>query len=654
MHSFDLVYCRRQGGPSEPAEMLEAMQTDRLGEPRHSAPLNRWSDGQVALGIRCIGSQCMGNQSECVDQDATESNLPAAFHDATLGLTVAATVRLDNRDTLCSQLDIASDQRRHLSDHQLLLHAYARWGREMPKQLLGDFALAIWDRKKHTLFCARDAVGVRPFYYSLNRERFIASDDWQALLVRPGVGEQINAKHVAQTLQGWQGAPLPPETTVLKTVRRLLPGHAMIVTAEHEQLWPWWQPQDVAALRMSQPQAYVAALRDLLEEAVGCHMGAHNHMGTLLSGGLDSSALTVLAAAQAQKLGHNLPLFFWSEQANDGYLPNDERQRVDQLTQQLSLTCHYVSPTIADAAYTRIRSAGSPVGTYRVRPLHRKAQELGVSTILSGLGGNTVISAKGDTLGDPGDWWFFGQAMGQAALSADGRRIKGLLSRHVRTPIRHRKQQRQMEQRQIEMWPTLLAMWQPALQIEMQTPLEAEPYPSGVRARQLHRLGRYQLGATMEAYHAATLANGISYRFPWLDRRVVEFGLGIPSDLYEQDGLNRWIFRQALAGTLPHEIRLHRGGGEPAISIDRRRINLGYNQQIVVPLLTHVAAQKRTWQAMNPDGIQAYLAQAADSIESTSTPELLAAKSALSYEMLLDPAFDGMVRQWIEHRPIAK
>ena len=109
------------------------------------------------------------------------------------GAWLAADARLDDRDGLCDALGVAGT----LADAELILRAWLRWGRDCPRHLLGDYAFALWDMRHRTLFCARDHVGARPFYYALPGEGIVFASAVEAVLAVPGVSHGLEEAVVA-------------------------------------------------------------------------------------------------------------------------------------------------------------------------------------------------------------------------------------------------------------------------------------------------------------------------------------------------------------------------------------------------------------------------------------------------------------------------
>ena len=135
--------------------------------------------------------------------------------------------RLDDRDALCVALGVAPPERSAVDDHALILRAWRRWGRECPEHLLGDYAFALWDAGTRTLFCARDHIGCRPFYYAQTPQRLIFAGTVDAVLAVPDVSDALDEPMVAAYLT--QIFVHTTARTFFKAVRMLPPGHSLTV-----------------------------------------------------------------------------------------------------------------------------------------------------------------------------------------------------------------------------------------------------------------------------------------------------------------------------------------------------------------------------------------------------------------------------------------
>ncbi|NES85389.1 MAG: asparagine synthetase B, partial [Moorea sp. SIO2B7] len=119
--------------------------------------------GPDGADIWCEGSVGLGHRMLWTTPESLLEKLPLVNHSKNLVITADA--RIDNREELIVALELNDRPAEKITDSQLILAAYEKWGEQCPEKLLGDFAFAIWDKHKQILFCARDHVGVKPFYY---------------------------------------------------------------------------------------------------------------------------------------------------------------------------------------------------------------------------------------------------------------------------------------------------------------------------------------------------------------------------------------------------------------------------------------------------------------------------------------------------------
>ena len=150
--------------------------------------------------------------------------------DEAAGLVMVFDGRLDNRDELSDALGIPPPERRTLADAWLALAAWKRWGGDTPPRLLGDFALAVWSARDRSLWCARDPMGVRPFFYHLSHRAFVFASELRQVLAHPLVPGDPDEATVGRILSG--RLPRAGEGTLYRGVRRLPHGHALAVAPQ--------------------------------------------------------------------------------------------------------------------------------------------------------------------------------------------------------------------------------------------------------------------------------------------------------------------------------------------------------------------------------------------------------------------------------------
>jgi asparagine synthase (glutamine-hydrolysing) len=182
------------------------------------------------------------------------------------------------------------------SDTEVLLYAYREWGEACVERLIGMFAFAIWDRNNRRLFCARDRIGIKPFYYAFDGSTLVFASEIKAILASDLVRAEANAAGLQDYLT-FQFCL--DDKTLFKGVRKLEPGHCMTVQlsgdgvgAHVRQYWDLSYQIDE-----SHDEAwFIDHLAGLIEDATRMHLRSDVPLGAHLSGGLDSSTVVCLAA----------------------------------------------------------------------------------------------------------------------------------------------------------------------------------------------------------------------------------------------------------------------------------------------------------------------------------------------------------------------
>lgn len=181
------------------------------------------------------------------------------------------------------------------TDTEVLLHLYEELGPAFLSKVNGQFALAIWDSRRSSLFLASDRVGIRPLYYCNTGNSFIFASEIKSILLSPQVPREFDAKGIAQVFTFWSTLA---STTAFRDIHRLPPGHYLTVTGNEIALHQYWQlPYYPLEDRWTGPlEEAVEELRTLIKNAVQIRLRADVPVGAYLSGGLDSSIITTLIA----------------------------------------------------------------------------------------------------------------------------------------------------------------------------------------------------------------------------------------------------------------------------------------------------------------------------------------------------------------------
>jgi len=184
------------------------------------------------------------------------------------------------------------------SDTEVIVHLYEEFGASCVEKLRGMFAFALWDQNTKALFLARDRVGIKPLYYSLTDKSIVFASEIKAILADPTVKRELAPEVIDRFLTFLY---VPGEETLLQSVRKLAPGHYLLVRDGRAEIREYWDLQFHKPSETSSLQEAENELSSLLADAVELHMIADVPVGVLLSGGVDSTAVLSCAAERTQK-----------------------------------------------------------------------------------------------------------------------------------------------------------------------------------------------------------------------------------------------------------------------------------------------------------------------------------------------------------------
>ena len=492
------------------------------------------------------------------------------------GCLVVSDSRLDNRPELLRELGIegtADD----IGDARLLHAAWRRWGDDCADRLLGDFAFAIWDPRAQSLFCARDIAGVRPFYYCHRPGKLFAfASQPDALLALPDVprdfdeGRMVDA--LVPLLQGYDNT-----STFFSAIRRLPPAHVLVLDSGQLRLRQYWTPVSSRPANLpDSEQGWIDGLRDLLRESVRCRLRGNVRVGSMLSGGLDSSALVAFAseALAAQGRGR-LATFSAVSSLTD--CPETRAIRSMLATFDLDATCldWQQVPGLMDRLARDWPQMGEPFdgNMALVECQYITAAEKGVRVMFDGIDADTLFE-EGDFLTAQflrGRWWrVFREARGQARFYGMdfstlgfitpilkqvfmGERLRGVV-RKLRAPGLHRRLVAEaLVDPSFAKAVDLAGRMQRVLKTRASQPLVSADGQ-----------GRSWMASTyttagLERYGRLAAAHGIEPRHPYMDRRVLEYCAWLPASLRLKDGWPKWALRAATADVLPADVAWRRG-----------------------------------------------------------------------------------------------
>jgi asparagine synthase (glutamine-hydrolysing) len=270
------------------------------------------------------------------------------------------------------------------TDTEVLLAAYHHWGKECVKHLNGMFAFALWDDRSKQLFCARDAVGVKPFYY-IHHQRYFAFCSESLALAHLSGGELNPAAVSAYLLSMYVGT----KESIFSGIKKLAPGHTFTLSQSgHTDIQRFWSVAQFEGLKTDETTR--ATLTDTIQAAVKRQLQSDVPVGGFLSGGVDSGLITAMAAPLIKKY-HTYSVGY------EGMVDVNELSQAQALAQRFA-TQHTEVTLSASSAMTLLNKAlahisepiADPaiVATYHLSEL---AASDGVKVLLNGTGGDEIF-----------------------------------------------------------------------------------------------------------------------------------------------------------------------------------------------------------------------------------------------------------------------
>ena len=253
---------------------------------------------------------------------------------------ITADARVDDRAGLIAKLQASGRSCSSKStDTELILHAYAVWGETCVEHLLGDFAFAIWDVQRKCLFCARDQLGVKPFFYARTSSSFVFSNTLNCLRLHPEISEKLNDLAIADFLIF--DFNQDPATTAFADILSLPPGHALRSEANGLSVYRYWTLPVPDEIRYKRPAEYLEHFDQLMSAAVGDRLRMET-AGVLMSGGLDSTVVAAHAQRIFKRACKPTGLHAYTE-VFDHLFPHEERHYAGLAAEALGIPIHYRS-----------------------------------------------------------------------------------------------------------------------------------------------------------------------------------------------------------------------------------------------------------------------------------------------------------------------
>ncbi len=426
------------------------------------------------------------------------------------------------------------------SDTEAVVYAYAVWGEDCVLHMNGIFAFSVYDAQEMRLFCARDRMGVKPFFFTRVGDRFLFSSEVKSLLKYAGVTPTLDRVGLWQLL--YLSPATLPGSGIFRDIESLLPAERCTVDEHGMRRDIYWTTE--AKVHTDTPAETIAVTRELMTDAIRRQLISDVPLCTFLSGGLDSSVVSAVAAEVYRARGEVLDTYSFEYEGND-YAPT------------------LFQPNPDDAYAVRMAEYIGSHHTILTAPSDAVAEALLPAVRARDFPGQADI--------DSSLWYFCGEVKRRHTVALSGECADEIFGGY---PWFYRPE---MLTRDFFPWihepRARIGLFRP----EMVHPDEGYDYLSHVyrdtvsatpcldgecdadrTARIATKLSvDYFMASLLERKDRMSMAHGLEVRVPFADHRIIEYVVNVPWHIKHADGVEKALLRSAMAPYLPDEI-LHR------------------------------------------------------------------------------------------------
>jgi asparagine synthase (glutamine-hydrolysing) len=503
----------------------------------------------------------------CMLHDTPESlleRLPSKTDDERFVITFHG--RIDNRQELYNKIGWIKPIS-IVTDSDLVLAAYQKWRKECVSYLLGDFAFAIWDQVEQKLFCARDHMGIKPFYYYSREAFFVFSSEIKGILVNTEIVRELNEERVADY---FTSIVLDKESTFFKNILRLPSGNYLEVSSGRTRVSPY-HILTPTVLSCKTDAEYEEQFREIFVDAVRVRLRSAFPVGSYLSGGLDSASIVCIAAElYRSQLPGSLQTF--SGVFNE-VTTCDEKRYFSSVVERYGINSTMLSIDNINPvhAYEKLlKSEDEPFWAPHIfmsNGLLQLVREKGVRVLLDGHDGDAAVSYGYSLFSE------LAKAFDLIQLVQCYKENRTISAATIAKKI-------------IQLYWSIFCNATLGCFSSSRAKADVEKRIGGLNSnfslkvkayarlvnglKSLPRFGQpeaiYHMKNISQPVHSyalefldrLTINENVVARYPFFDKRIIEFCLALPTEQKMRNGMNRSIVRRALGTLLPDSIALRK------------------------------------------------------------------------------------------------
>lgn len=488
-----------------------------------------WISGPCAFGHRRLSVMDPENGAQ-----------PMIFQEEGATYTIVYNGEIYNAPELKDELRRRGRTFRTHCDTEVLLQAYIEWGPDCVYRLNGIFAFAVWDSTREHVFFARDRLGVKPLFYSEINETLIFASEPKSILQHPKMEAVIGPEGLAEIFV--VGPARTPGHGIYRNMHELRPGHVMIFSRAGLRSYAYWKLE--AEPHADSVDETAANIRTLLQDTMERQLLSDVPVCTLLSGGLDSSALTALAVDYYRRTGQGQVHTYSVDYVDNdkyfqahSYQPGADAPWIKRMVEELGTEHHWISfdtpeliGALPDSTLARDLPGMADVDASLL--LFCREIKKGATVAISGEAADEVFG------GYP---WFHREELlssGTFPWSVATDLRAGLLSPEIRDWIAPERYVADRYSQAVAEVPHL----------EGETPEQAR-----MRTMSYLNITRF-MPTLLDRKDRMSMAAGLEVRVPFCDHRLVQYVWNVPWEIKSTGDREKGILRKALEGILPDDV----------------------------------------------------------------------------------------------------
>lgn len=481
---------------------------------------------------------------------------------------IIADAVLTNRAELLTKLGAIFSEQQKIADEQLILNSYKKWGEDCVEHLAGDFAFAIWDEQKKKLFCSRDHFGNSTLFYFKDSENFILASELKEIFNLKKIDKRFNKNKLAILLLP-EPHTFASDETWFENVLPFPAGTSFSIDKDGIKIKKYWTPEIQKLLNFNKEEDLLEAFRELFFEVVNSYLENNKNPASLLSGGLDSSSIVSVAAKILEKQNRELNVFAAVLADENDSQFSDERFYIEQFRDFPNVKINFVSVpekgpfSELEELFTNFHSPFITSRHYLYTAFNREAHRIGATRLFDGAFGETGATFHGTggfaEMFAKLKWKDLWREL-KLRKELYGDSIEYNIRANVINPVlpqflinfKHGKPQKK----------SLINELHPINRNFARKLLENVDLTEYVRGRISPNTQKNQINELIfmqkkmaDIPSSVIGRNPVELRYPFLDKRLIEFSLAIPLELKIRNGYYRYLIRASLDKILPPKIQ---------------------------------------------------------------------------------------------------